>query len=49
MQRGSVPVVEFFKYSVKHCLRESTKKELGMCKKLKDQRGWTRVGVQERW
>lgn len=29
MQRGSVRVVEFFKYSVKHCLRGKHKERIG--------------------
>lgn len=40
--------MEFFKYSMIYCLKGKKKKEFGMCKKLKDHRGWTRAGVQER-
>lgn len=47
--RGSLHVVEFFKYSMIYCLKGKKKKEFETGKKLKAHRGWTRAGVQERW
>lgn len=45
----SLPIVKYPKYLIITCLkREGEKKELGMFKKLKDQRGWSKLGGLKR-
>lgn len=48
---GSLPIVKYPKYLIITCLkreRNKKKKELGMFKKLKDQRGWSKLGGLKR-